>query len=260
MSMREAYGSRRRAAVAQVCAIAASLAFLSLPAVVRGDDTGIDEMISRMDRLWVERERGGTMYDLVTLGVLAQSIDPQSYETQWRTARAAFWVARTQTNRFVKKAWAVRAKDLADRATTMAPARVEGHYFSAVALGEYATTTGIIKAVREGLVGKIESAGLKAYELDRDFDSGAPIAVLGRFYFMLPWPKRDLPRSRTLLEELRDRHPNVLIGRYYLAETLHELGEDPAARQELEFVIAHAASDDPEAPDALAKSALRDWY
>lgn len=239
-----------------------ALSLLVLCADLRADDTGIGEMIVRMDRLWVERERAGAIQDLVTLGMLAQSIDPQSYEAQWRTARAAFWVARTQTNRFVKKAWAVRAKDLADHAVSMNAQRVEGHYFSAVALGEYATTTGIIKAVREGLVGRIESAALKAYEIDRDFDGGAPMAVLGRFYFVLPWPKRDLPRSRQFLEELRARHPNALTGRYYLAETLHKLGDDPAARTELEFVLANAdaAKNDPDSPDALARTALRDWF
>jgi hypothetical protein len=234
---------------------------LGLAGSAQGDDANIDELVARMDRLWVERHRPGAMHDMISLGMVALAIDPGSYAAQWRTSRAAFWVARTQSNRVVKGAMAVRAKDLAERAVTLAPQRAEGHYFSAVALGEYATTTGIVRAVREGLAGKIETAALKAYEIDRDFDDGAPIAVLGRFYFVLPWPKRDLAKSRRFLEELRARHPETLTGRYYLAETYHALGEEDAARRELDFVMRAAnVTDDPDAPQVLAGVALREWF
>jgi hypothetical protein len=236
---------------------------LSIAAPLRADDVGLEEIIARMDRLWAGRDRPGAMYDLMSLGAVAQAIDAESYEVQWRSSRAAFWVARTQSNRVVKKAMAVRATALAERAMALAPARAEGHYFYAVALGEYATSTGIIRAVREGLAGKIEAAALKAYALDRDFDAGAPMVVLGRFYFVLPWPMRDLVKSRRFLEELLQRHPSGLTGRYYLAETYHALGEDDAARRELELIIHDAsakATDDPEAPNVLAGSALREWF
>jgi hypothetical protein len=239
------------------------IVLLASVASARAEDANLVELISRMDRLWSDRGRPGAIHDLVTLGMVAQAIDPQSFEVQWRTSRAVFWVARTQSNRFVKQAMAVRARDLAQHAITLVPERVEGHYFLAVALGEYATTSGIVRAVREGLAGRIEGAALKAYEIDRDFDRGAPMAVIGRFYFMLPWPKRDLERSRQFLEELRQRHPNALTGRYYLAETYRALGDDAAARRELEFVLEHErtpAADDPEAPSVLASSALREWF
>jgi hypothetical protein len=80
---------------------------------------------------------------------------------------------------------------------------------------------------------------------------------------MLPWPKRDLPRSRQYLEELKARHPTALMGRFYLAETYHALGDDEAARRELDFVKqSHvaAARDDLESPTVLADAALREWF
>lgn len=243
--------------------IAIVLIAIAMATTARADDVGMDELVRRMDRLWVERHRPGALQDMVALGMVAQTIDPQSYEAQWRTARAAFWTARTQTNRVLKGAMATRARTVAERAVELNPARAEGHYFLAVSLGEYATTTGIVRAVREGLGGKIESAALRAYELDRDFDDGAPMAVLGRFYFMLPWPKRDLPRSRQFLEELRQRKPNALTGRFYLAETYHALGERDAARRELAYILAHGenhAGDDPEAANLLAAAAMKEWF
>lgn len=227
----------------------------------RADDSGVEDLVARMDRMWLERDRPGAIQDMVTLGMVAQAIDPQSYEVQWRISRAAFWIARTQSNRVLKGAMAMRARELADRAVALEPSRAEGHYFLAVALGEYATTSGIVRAVREGLAGRIEDAALKSYELDRDFDGGAPMAVLGRFFFMLPWPKRDLERSRKFLEELRQRHPDSLTGRYYLAETYHALGQDDAARRELEYVVqAKAKASDPDAPNVHAAAALREWF
>jgi hypothetical protein len=237
---------------------------LGLAGSAQGDDANIDELVARMDRLWVERHRPGAMHDMISLGMVALAIDPGSYAAQWRTSRAAFWVARTQSNRVVKGAMAVRAKDLAERAVTLAPQRAEGHYFSAVALGEYATTTGIVRAVREGLAGKIETAALKAYEIDRDFDDGAPIAVLGRFYFVLPWPKRDLAKSRRFLEEGARKHPQILMNFVYLAELEYDEGHPDKAHTALQRVLKPTApvsrSDEQAEARALARAHLEKWF
>ncbi|OFV90194.1 MAG: hypothetical protein A3J75_00555 [Acidobacteria bacterium RBG_16_68_9] len=222
-------------------------------APVRGaaDDVGMDILIGRMDRLWAQRETAEALHDLVALGMIALAIDPQSYEATWRLAQAYFWVAHTQPDRLFKKAMAAKASERAQQAVEIQPERVEGRYLYAVAVGEYASTIGIMKAVTEGVAGKIETAALKAYELDRDFDSGAPMMLLGRYYYMLPWPKRDLDRSRRYLEELKSRHPKVLTGRCYLAETYYAQGEKDQARAELDFVAQNGAQ--PCAQEALKR-------
>jgi hypothetical protein len=223
-----------------------------------------DPLLSRMDALWARRSDSGALQELVSLGTNAAASDPPNYEVEWRMARAYFWVAYTQSNRVVKKAVAGKAMEWADRARTQQPQRVEGHYLYAIAVGAYADTIGIMQAIVDGVAGKVESAAQRAYEIDRDYYHGAPGTVLGRYYFMLPWPKRDLERSRKYLEEVVTRHPHALIARYYLADTYIELGARDRARDQLAFILANDVAPGTEldlpAPKPLARDAMQRWF
>jgi hypothetical protein len=235
-----------------------------MAAAAAAEQDSVDALVAQMDTVWQRRNVHGAIPDLVALGQLAHSIEPDNYEVEWRLARAYFWVAYTQRNRVAKKAMAGRAIESADRARGMRPERVEGHYFYAIAVGEYATTIGIVQALADGIAGKVETAATRAYEIDRDFYHGAPPTVLGRYYFMLPWPKRDLDRSRRYLEETVARHPQALIARDYLAETYFELGERDKAREQLLFVLANDAPPgtelDQPPPKTLAREAMQRWF
>ena len=227
-------------------------------------DESVDELVQRMDALWERRDAHGACADIVTLGTLALAVDSHSYAAQWRMARVYFWVAYGQPSRVAKKALAAKAIEWAERARTEQPDRVEGHYFYAVSLGEYANTIGVMQAVVDGIAGKVETAAKRAYTIDRDYWHGAPGTVLGRFYFLLPWPKRDLDKSREYLEEVVVRHPRALLARNYLAETYYELGEREKAREQLAFVLAN----DPEPgtelerpqPKPLARATMQRWF
>jgi len=217
--------------------------------------------LARMDAFWAQRDKSDRLQELVSLGTNAAASDPDNYEVQWRLARVYFWVAYTQSNRVVKKAMAGKAIEWADRARTQQPQRVEGHYLYAIAVGQYADTIGIMQAIMDGVAGKVESAAQRAYEIDRDYYHGAPGTVLGRYYFMLPWPKRDLERSRRYLEEVTTRHPRALIAHYYLADTYVELGERDRARAELAFILANDVAPGTEldlpAPKPLARQSMQ---
>jgi tetratricopeptide (TPR) repeat protein len=252
----------RRAAVT---AFIVALAAVRLgPEAARAADESIDVLVNRMDALWARRDAHGTCANIVALGTLALAVDPHSYPVEWRMARAYFWVAYTQPSRVSKKALAAKAIEWAERARIEQPDRVEGHYFYAVALGEYASTIGIMQAVVDGVAGKVETAAKRAYAIDRDFSHGAPGTVLGRFYFLLPWPKRDLDKSRAYLEEVVARHPRALLARDYLADTYYEVGERAKAREQLAIVLAS----DPEPgteldrpqPKSLAREAMQRWF
>ncbi len=122
----------------------------------------------------------------------------------------------------------------------------------------------MVAAATEGIASTFEREAQRAYEISRDFDHGSPMLALGRFYFELPWPKRDLKKSRQYLEELKQRHPDVLLGHLYLAETEHALGDDAAARQELEYIIAHNPLPELALEEKDAKSDaqqhLQEWF
>jgi hypothetical protein len=228
------------------------------------EQENVEALLAKMDAVWERRNADGAIPDLVALGQLAATVDPDSYEVEWRMARGYFWVAYTQGNRVAKKAMAGKAMEAADKARRMRPDRVEGHYFYAISVGEYANTVGIMQALADGIAGKFETAATRAYEIDRDYYHGAPPTVLGRYYFMLPWPKRDLELSRRYLEEAVARHPNALIARDYLAETYYELDEHEKAREQLTFVLEHDAPPGTEldrpAPKPLAREAMQRWF
>jgi hypothetical protein len=228
------------------------------------DHAGIDAATARMDGLWAHRDKSDAMQELIAVGTNALAANPHRYGAQWRVARAYFWVAYTQPSRVAKKALARTAMEWADHARTDRPDRVEGHYLFAISAGEYANTIGAAQALVEGLAGKVESAALRAYAIDRDYSNGAPGTVLGRYYFMLPWPMRDLDRSRRYLEEVVARHPGALIARDYLADTYYELGEREQARAQLTFVLANnlmpGTDLDLPAPKTLAREAMERWF
>lgn len=257
----ERFGTGRVAAVVIGAWVAVAVAAGALRA---GDNDGVDASLARMDGLWAHRDTDEAMQELVSVGTNALATDPQSYEAEWRVARAYFWVAYMQPNRIAKKAMAGKAVEWADRVRTDRPDRVEGHYLYSVAVGEYATTIGNAQAVIEGIAGKVESAALRAYEIDPDYSYGAPGTVLGRYYFMLPWPVRDLQRSRRYLEEVVARHPHGLIARDYLADTYYDLGEHEKARAQLTFVLTNELLPGTELdlppPKALARDAMQRWF
>jgi hypothetical protein len=219
---------------------------------------------TRMDDLWAHRDRPGALQELVAIGTAGLATDPGNYELQWRVGRAYFWVAYTQPNRVAKRVMAEQAMVWAERARAAQPDRVEGHYVYAVACGAYASAIDLVQAAAAGVAGKIEAAALRAYAIDPDYEDGAPGTVLGRYYFQLPWPMRDLNRSRRYLEEVVARHPHKLTARDYLADTYYALGERERARAQLLFVlnsdIPPGSELDVPPPKILAAEALRRWF
>lgn len=226
--------------------------------------TTADATIARMDELWAVRDDSGGMKEAVDSATQLLAADPTNYEAEWRLARAYWWLAATQPNRVSRKALAVRAMQSAERARTLQPDRVEGHYFMAISVGEYGATVGVMQALVDGVVGKVESAALRAYAIDPDYAVGAPGTVLGRFYFLLPWPKRDLNRSRTYLETVAARYPGKLIAHQFLAETYYALGAREQAHEQLLLVLTTPPDPrtlrDLPAPKPLAEAALQEWF
>jgi hypothetical protein len=220
--------------------ITGAVAFFCCAATAATDKRdGLDTVIQELDRLWAERAGSEAVERAVTLGVRSVEEHPSSYDLAWRLARVYWRKGDLATDKSQRRETYATARRYAEAAVKLDPERVEGHCYYALTTGDYGGTLGLVGGATERIGSTFEREIKRAYDINRDFDNGSPMLALGRYYFELPWPLRDLNKSRRYLEELKQRHPDVLLGRLYLADTDHALGDDAAARQELQYVLGH---------------------
>lgn len=252
----------RRAVVPWIAAVLAC----SYSVVARAADNtdGADAAIAALDQLWTQRAQPDAVERAITLGTQGFGQHPSNYDIAWRLARVYWRRGDLATDNSQRRELYGSARRYAEAAVKLDPRRVEGHCYYGLTTGDYGGTLSLIAAAAQGIGSTFEREIKRAYEIDRDFNHGSPILALGRYYFELPWPKRDLKQSRRYLEELKQRHPDVLLGRIYLAETEHALGDDAAARQELHYVLNHDPIADRAVEEADVKSdaqqRMRDWF
>ena len=251
--------STRRLAVGAVVSLLAAAS----PAQPTGL-TSFSDRLAKMDALWMQRATPGPMDELIRVGTEVLAEHPENYDATWRVSRAYWWIGHTTQDMAARTASCSEAMRYGEQAIHLAPEGVEGHFVYALSVGEYATAIGIAQAVMQGIGQKFERACLDTYALDRDYDNGAPIVALGRYYYVLPWPLRDLNQSRRYLEEARQRHPRALWGRVYLAQTYYALGQERAAKTELRAVLALDPLPEKRPDETPAKAAamqqLVEWY
>jgi tetratricopeptide (TPR) repeat protein len=235
----------------------------ALLATVARAEQGHDA-IRRLDELWEQRATDPTVREAIEYGTALLTAEPANFDAAWRMARVMRWLALTHTGDEDKRRLSTKAMHWAQRAIDLRPERVEGHFYYMMAIGEYGGTLSIPRALYEGIGGKFERAGLEAYRIDRDYEDGEVMTALGRYYFVLPWPKRDLVKSRRLLEEGASTHPEVLMNFVYLAELEHEAGNPDKARAALERVLQPgpkvSRSEQQGEARALARAHLAKWF
>lgn len=164
---------------------------------------------------------------------------PASYEVLWRAARAKYWEADApHCEHAAKKRLGRQGMELGARAIESNSLRAEGHCFYAVSVGMYAEAAGIVRAVAEGLDRKFASHIRIATEIDDAFADAMPRVSLGRYFCVLPWPKRDLGQGRRELERALTVCPHALRAELYLAEAYVKEGDIEGALARLAAVEA----------------------
>jgi cytochrome c-type biogenesis protein CcmH/NrfG len=92
--------------------------------------------------------------------------------------------------------------------------------------------------------------------MDQRFQHEMPLTAKGRYFFELPWPKRNLGKSATWYRKALAIDPNNLRATAWLAETLWRDGDVAGARAQLAKVEEGHVPDDP-AEEARVKSIAR---
>lgn len=200
---------------------------------------------SSWDALYARRGDAATLKQLDEALGQALKANPEDYEVLWRVARLRQWQADGSTDSNVKKNLGKQAWELGDKARKLAPERVEGHYYASSGIGLYSQAVGILKALGEGLEGKYNERLDTAMKLDPTFERGGPLLLKGRYYYELPWPKRDLKKSTSFFQKVLAKNPENLRAWLYLSETLLADGEEKKAQEAILKVTQGSVGYDP---------------
>lgn len=201
-------------------------------------------LIAELDAQYAAR--GGEGDKVADQGISAAlKAHPGDYEVLWRASRLRWWIADGATGERLKKQVGKESWNLAERAVQANPKGVEGHYYAACGIGVYSQAIGILKALGEGVEGKFNERLDKSIALDASFERGGPVIAKGRYFFELPWPKRDLEKATELLKKAQAKHPENIRAGLYLAETLLKDGEAQEAKAVIEKVMTADIAFDP---------------
>jgi len=201
------------------------LFFLSPPGLMANDD------LSEADTLY---DQGGmkNYKRSIERYLKALAVTPDSYETQWKCARACRRYGREAKRQNIegwKEVCATYGKEgmkYAQNAMELKPNRPEGFYYYGLSVGIYADGVSILTALAEGLKKKTQNGFEKAYELDKMYDEAGPILALGRFWAVVPWPFKNKKKALNLYREYQETpyFTGKAEGKVYLAELLLDLG------------------------------------
>jgi tetratricopeptide (TPR) repeat protein len=205
--------------------------------------------LARFDEAWPRRDAPEALAAARAALDGAARVAPGAYEVLWREARYLAWLSDDtslstgERSRLGKRGW-----EVAERALKLEPDRIEGHYYAAINMGNYALGLGVLKALTQGIEGKFKERLSRAEQIDPTFDSGTIYNAWGRFYYELPWPKYSARRSEEALRRALRQNPASARARVYLAELFIKEGKTEPARNLLQEVIGSepAAYDPPE--------------
>jgi tetratricopeptide (TPR) repeat protein len=215
------------------------------------------QVLARVDELHKRRDDRTAWAEEQSLVQSALARGPQDYEVLWRAARFHFWLAddpgqsAEQRSRVGKEGW-----DLAERAIAINPNRVEGHYWAAVCMGNYALGLGIVKALAKGMEGKFRERLGRAGQLDGRYQHGAIEVAWGRFFDKLPWPKRDREQAEAHLKRAIEINSMNLRARVYLASSYIDQDRFAEAKRLLDEVAGAPATGRYDPPEERRSKAL----
>lgn len=213
---------------------------------------------ARLDELWKVRDQAEAIKECDKIVTDALKATPDDYDLLWRAARWRWWVAdgTSDDQKSLRKTLGKEAWGYADRAIKAKPDGLEGHYFKALGVGAYSQGVGIMTAISEGLEAQFNDNLDFALKKNEKFDTSGPLRAKGRSYWELPWPKRDLAKSKDLLEKAAKNHPEQLRTYLYLAETLLKDGKAKEASVQINKAMTGKIAWDPPEGRRVQKWAL----
>jgi tetratricopeptide (TPR) repeat protein len=200
---------------------------------------------AKLDELWKTRDDPASIKATNEAITDALTVNAQSYDILWRAARFRWWTADGMPPDAKRKVTAKAAWEYADRALRAKSDGFEGHYYKALSIGAYSQAIGILTALSEGVEGQFNEHLDLAIKQNGCYDRAGPYRAKGRYYFELPWPKRDLDKSKDMLDKAVKCAPEALRTQYFLADTLLKDGDKKKAKEAIDKAINGDIAFDP---------------
>jgi tetratricopeptide (TPR) repeat protein len=190
------------------------------------------------------RHKGTNAKRAVDLFEKAISASP-TYEALWEGARAAAYLGdsrMTKAPRHDRTAVFQKGEAWARQAVKLRPDHVAGHFYIAVLIGMRAQSQSIFHQM--GVAREIRERAERSVKLDPGFECAGPLRMLGQYYLRLPEAfGGSNAKAHKLLERGMKACPSDLSNRVDLAEALHALDKNAAAREQLRYVLSHPPTD-----------------
>ena len=202
-----------------------------------------NDTIAQADALF-EKGDIASILESIPLYIKAVEANPNSYEANWKCARAHREYAdhalegEQEGWKDICKEYGKKGMEYAEKAKELEPEKIEGHYYYGLSAGTYSDGVSILKALKEGLKGSTQEAFYKAYEIDKMYDIGGPMLAIGRFWHKLPFPFKNKKRAEKYFKERYEYFPDDPEGLVYYAELLIDRRKKDEARSLLEKAIA----------------------
>ncbi len=168
------------------------------------------------------------------LCMAAVKADPNNFKANWMAAQACrlYGMDAQELNladwKDTCKLYGKKGMAYAEKAIQLNPKKADGYYWYGMNVGIYADSVSILTALKEGLKDKTQESFETAYKIDKKYERAGPIAALGRFWFVLPWPLNDDDTSMEYYREYQQTEffatPDSVQVNVYFAELLMESG------------------------------------
>lgn len=203
----------------------------------------------------------------IPLYIKALQSNPNSFEANWKTARAhRDYGDKAKKNNVegwedICAEYGKGGMKYAEKAKELEPEKPAGYYYYGISVGTYSDGVSIITALKEGLKDKTQSSFEKVYEIDKMYEDAAAVLALGRFWTVLPWPLRDYDKAMKYLREYQatryfdDPPPD---GPIFLAELLLKIGGDKN-KAEAKALLQQAANSDEKYYSDWAKRLMAEY-
>ena len=187
------------------------------------------------DALYAAREDLGKARQAEQIWAGRVKADAKDFASAWKLARARYWLGGHAPDA-ERRALLESGIAAARAAIALEPNRPEGHFWLAANMGALAESFGMRQGIKYR--GEIKNELLLVLKLDPAFQKGSADRALGRWYFKVPGLfGGSKKKSEDHLRQSLTYDPNSTASRFFLAETLLEMGKKAEARAELRKVI-----------------------